>query len=487
MSEDKDEKSAGQVILDAADNKFSLRLELQQNGMECRGAVTSEKPAKRLKTKHLLKELARCGITQGILKDEVDAFCEAVKNPPVATHLLAKGIPPGPGRNGWLELLVKLGDDDSRLQEDEDGRIDFHAQQFFGMVEPGAAIAAIHPPAPGEPGRTVSGEPVPSAPGKPLQLKVGEGARLEDDGLHVVSEMVGRVICDGHNIAVSEAFIVPGNVDFTTGHIDFNGLVEIRGDVLDDFNVRAGKGLKVHGNIGVCHIESDGNIEINGMAGKGRGHIKCGANLLARYLNDVIAFCHGDIIVQNEILNCHLHAGGAILVTNGMIVGGECIAYSGIEAHKIGAVSGVATKVAAGIDYLELCRKNELCGQLTAIDKEIDYIKNTLGPAHEQTPAIDDLPAAIKRLRLRLDELKADRQQLRGQIEAAAAKPAASLTTAAQINVRGRLNEKTIITLGETTEKIRYEREGPFSIIERQDGRTLEFITLRPLRKKHAD
>jgi uncharacterized protein (DUF342 family) len=447
------EQSSIQVLLSEQDNKFSLRLELHNSGMECYGAIISDNPAKKIKPKHVLKALKKSGVSFGVREQEVVGFCEqAVQNPPVANSLLAAGKPPGPGKDGWLELLVKLADDEVQLEEDEYGRIDYRNQYFFSSVEPGDEIGKVHPPVLGTPGITVLGRDIPSTLGEPLQPRVGERVRFEEEGGRLLAEMQGRVVVVAGMVSISEEYLVLGDVDLSIGHIDFNGFVEVRGDVLDEFNIRAGKGIKVHGNVGVCKLESDGNIQIKGMAGKGKGRIECGGNLVALFLNAVMVESHGDVVIQNEIRNCHIFSGGVIVVSRGVIVGGECIAFKGIEASTVGATSGVPTRLTAGFNYLEFCEKNPSFRKIKELEQEINSIEITIGPISKQYLESGAVAGDVKELYARLQEVKTIKTELDSSMEH---QVMTSTGSVCQVNVNSLLNEKAIISLGNTIEKIK--------------------------------
>jgi len=468
-------QSTTQVLLNEQDNKFSLRLELHNNCMECYGAIISDNPPKKIKPKYVLKALKKSGVTFGIQEQEVVGFCEqAVQNPPVPNFMLSAGKPPGPGKDGWLELFVKLADDEVQLQEDEHGRIDYRNQYFFSSVEPGDEIGVVHPPSLGTPGVNVLDREVPSTLGDPLLIRVGEGVRFEEEGGRLLAEMQGRVIADGDMVSISEEYLVPGDVDFSVSHIDFNGFVEVRGDVLDEFNVRAGKGIKVHGNVGVCKLESDGNIQINGMAGKGKGRIQCGGNLVALFLNAVMVESHGDVFIQNEIRNCHVYSGGAIIVSKGMIVGGDCIAFKGIEANTVGATRGGPTRLTAGFNYLEFCEKNPSFRKIKELEQEINSIEITIGPVGKKDLESGSVPGDVKKLYTRLQELKAIKAELDSSMEH---QIMTSKGGVCQVNVNSMLNEKAIISLGNTIEEIKIEQQGSISIVEAiEEGVVLQII-----------
>ena len=42
-------------------------------------------------------------------------------------------------------------------------------------------------------------------------------------------------------IEVSDVYTIKGNVDYTTGDIDFIGAVEVMGDVTDTYHIKANK------------------------------------------------------------------------------------------------------------------------------------------------------------------------------------------------------------------------------------------------------
>lgn len=471
-----------EVLLDEKTNKFSLRLEIHKNGMECLASIPLA-PAKIIKPKQLEKILRKSGIKGKIDPQKVVNFCTQIQaGTPVANFKLVEGCPPGPGKNGWLELNVRTSSDEPEYQEDEKGNIDFRTLNFFGYVEPGEEIGRVQPPEPGPSGMTVTGGIIPAPIGKPLSLYAGEGVRLEDGGHRVIVEMAGRVIYDGSHISISEQYLVGGDVDLSIGHIDFNGFVEIKGDVLDEFDIRAKKGLKINGNVGISQIESEGDVFLGGMAGQGKGQIKCGGNLVARYLNDVLVECDGNVVVQNEIRNCHIKSNGNILVSKGVILGGECIALGGIEAKRIGNPCGARTRLTAGVDFRRQENQKKLHVHLKDVEKRIASITNILEPTSQSEENTDSLPVKIKQLLEKLKDLQSVKTELRAELDALKEKE--TRDGRAKINVGSLLFEGTVINLGETTEELKTEINGAFSIVENIKERTFRYLSHSPLSQK---
>jgi len=86
---------------------------------------------------------------------------------------------------------------------------------------------------------------------------------LKDGAVHYV---------DG-SIAVYDVLEINGDVDFNTGNIDFNGYVNIKGTVEDNFSVKAEKDIEIGGVYGIGGVKliesTGGSIYIRGgVAGK---------------------------------------------------------------------------------------------------------------------------------------------------------------------------------------------------------------------------
>lgn len=475
-------KSSGQtdILLEEDSERHSLRLELLKGALECRCSVTPKSKEGNLTKEEVLALLAAQGITHGINESQVQALCRTLaKGKTASNFLLAEGVQPAPGPDGFLELFVKTSSDTPDYAEDEDGNIDFRTLNFFSNVLPGQEIGVVRPPQLGNEGFTVRGEVLPALFGKPLKLSVGAGARL--DGEKVFAEIEGRVLFDGKTISVTEEYLVQGDVDLSVGNIDFRGFVQVKGDVLDDFDIHAIKGIQVNGNVGICQISSENDIALGGMAGQGRGTISCGGNLVVTYLNDVTVECEGDVVVKNEIRNSRVYCLGTLTIANGNIFGGETYALGGIEAKNVGAFSGIKTRLYAGIDYLQI----KLGRQLDELQMEYIEINDELAILSQQLKLTKILSAEDKKKVLehtkRLEEITQLKQQINEKM--CEAREFAERYANGKINIRGRLGEGVVLHIGESAEEIKLERNGSLSIIENRKEGGFHYLSLTPLSK----
>ncbi len=174
--------------------------------------------------------------------------------------------------------------------------------------------------------------------------------------------------------------MIAGDLDLKTGNIDFHGFVEIRGDVPDDFSIKASKGMKISGNVGACRLEAGGPVEIGSMAGKEIGQILCHGDLKASYLNLASVACHGNVLASNEIRNSQIKSTGQIIVERGSIIGGKAVALEGIEAKILGAMSCVLTQLVAGVYFPDVDRFDYLHQRLRELNAQIKAIHDALGP-----------------------------------------------------------------------------------------------------------
>lgn len=425
--------------------------------------------------------LQQNNIVQTIDYAAIYDFCAAIETglQPEPT-IMARGIEPVSGDDGWFELTVKISGEEAEFKEDKEGNVDLRTRNAFSEIEPDQKLGIVHPPAEGISGITVQGLPIPAASGHPFELIAGEGVVLKYNNRIAFATKSGRALLEKNTLSVVDQLIVPGDVDLSIGNIDFHGFVEIKGEVPDDFSVTATKGIQISGPVGACHLESAGSIEITSMAGKGVGEIVCHGDLRAKFLNQVSVIAFGDVEVANEIRNCRIKSTGKIVVERGGIIGGKCTAMDGIEAKILGTDSGQKTRLVAGVYFPDVDRFEYLREQLHNIGRQIKSINDALGPLKALLKKDRNIAeAACQRLRIlngQLVKLHEDKDKFNAEI--AASKPQEFSTQNPKINVLKSLKEGVCITLGESTEEIKIARSGPMSIIENTQNGGLRFLSL---------
>jgi len=443
---------------------YSLYVWVSDDKLECRCSYVPHEQGSMITRSELNEHLAQSSVKFGLDSEALEDFAvKAAAGQELSMVLLAAGTPPVPGKDGWLSYTAQPSVTVAHVV-DESEKIDLHNVQTFINVMPGDEIGRIIPPQAGVPGRGVTGQVIIAKLPRPLNLKIGENVCISDDGTQLIAETAGRVCAGTDEISVAQEYVVAGDVNFRVGSIVFNGYVEVRGDILDGFNVTAVKGLRVSGNIGACQIKSDGDITFCGMDGMEKGTIECGGNITANFMHDCARVdCAGDVMVDVEIHNCHVNSGGRIMVNKGAIANGSYNALAGIETKKAGSASSVKTTLRAGFDYRdipELVRITDELEKITAQMAEISSFQE-------------------------MEVLRKKRGELTEQLRVIRSRSADKANP--KINIKTIVYDNTLVRIGMTGKQKLEEKDGPISIIENSVEGGLRFLSMTSLDVRAAD
>jgi uncharacterized protein (DUF342 family) len=437
---------------------YSLYVWISDDKLECRCSYVPHEQGSMITRDELNTFIAQSGVKEGLKANALEDFAiRAAAGQPLSMQLIASGTPPIPGKDGWLSFTAQSSVTAASVVDDAQ-KVDLHNVQTFINVMPGDEIGRIIPPERGTAGRSVTGQVLLPPPPKPLNMKIGENIRTSEDGTQLIAEVAGRVCAGSGEISVAQEYVVAGDVNFRVGSIVFNGYVEVRGDILDGFNVTAVKGLRVSGNIGACQIRSDGDITFCGMDGMEKGTVECGGSITANFMHDcALVECGGDLIADVELHNCYVHALGRIVVNKGAIAGGSYTALGGIETRKAGSASSIKTTLRAGFDYRDIPELVRISGELE---------KNTARMA--QTGTFEEL-----------EPLRTARAGLTEQLMAIRNRSAEKANP--KINVKAILYDNTYLRIGMTAKAKINEQDGPISVIENTIEGGVRFLSMTSL------
>ena len=180
----------------------------------------------------------------------------------------------------------------------------------------------------------------------------GNNITTSEDGLRLISDVDGFATLEGDKVFVSNLYEVPADVDNSTGDIEFNGGVIVKGNVRTGFKVKAAGNIEVFGVVEGADLDAGGDVILHrGIQGMSRCRIKAHGNLVSKFIESANVYVDGNINADS-ILNSQVSAHGDIVVTGkgGNIIGGNVRSTTLIEATTIGTAMGVATTVEVGID-----------------------------------------------------------------------------------------------------------------------------------------
>jgi predicted RNA-binding protein Jag len=217
-----------------------------------------------LQSTHVAQKMQEMGIKTGIQKIEI---LKAVETTEPGSFEIAKGIEPQQGKNGWLEILVDTEIKINGPKKLEDGSVDYREIKSIPNVNAGQVFAIVHPPQPGKPGVTVTGEPVSPEPAQELVVQLGKGADFIEKGRKIVALDTGRPNIEYRGmvakISVMPKLLHTADVDLHSGNIRFTGDVEIQGDVDESMSVEATGDILIYGICNRAKIVAGNKIFID--------------------------------------------------------------------------------------------------------------------------------------------------------------------------------------------------------------------------------
>lgn len=312
----------------------------------------------RMSAEEFLNDLQHKGIVYGIRQKEIEAF---FKNPCYATEFtVAQGKPARNGADARIEYYFET-DIQAKPTLSEDGSVDFFHLNTICHCQKGDVLARLFPEDPGEAGQSIYGEPVKPRDVRTAYLKYGRNITLSPDRLTITSEVNGHVMLVEDKVFVSDVLEVE-NVDTATGNIEYEGSVQINGNVVTNFSVKAKGNVEVRGVVEGAVIEAEGNIVIaRGMNGMGKGRLKAGGNVVAKYLENATVKADGYVSTES-ILHSTVMAGTEINVTGrrGFITGGRVSAGNLVHVKTLGSQMGADTIVEVGADPSVKLRVQEI-------------------------------------------------------------------------------------------------------------------------------
>jgi len=286
--------------------------------------------------------------------------------------LVAEGTLPMNGKNGKIEYHFKITKDRTpKIMED--GRVDFRQLNLIENVHAGDVLATITPPVPGRNGMNVIGQQLLAVSGKPVIPPRGKNVNISDDGLVLTAAIDGQVVISDRKINVFQLYEVLGNVDSSTGNINFVGNVVVRGNVLTGFSIEAGGTVEVQGVVEGAYIKAGGDIVLRrGMQGANRGVLISDKSITAKYIENS-SITAAENISCEAIMHSTVQCGGILELggKKGLIVGGNAKVGKEIRAKVIGSVMETVTELDVGTDPIYKERYKFLKEEIEKTESEI--------------------------------------------------------------------------------------------------------------------
>jgi|GEM_PF-1858221 len=372
-------------------------------------------------------ELERQGVVYGIDSAKIDKFLRQVneRREPVLGEVIAKGKPPVDGNDARVDFEFEL-DSVLYLEEDDEGRIDYRDMYKIDCVEGGDLLATVHPPTEAEDGISVLGEPVAGRVGKESRVLAARNVRYDEKEKKFYAEVSGQPCLKGIKLTILPVYMVPHDVDYSTGNIDFLGTIVVNGNVTSGFRVRASEDVRVMGVVEGAEIHAGGEVFVKrGFMGGGKGKIMAKKRVIMRHASAAIIFSESDLLVEDSLLNCDVTCKGKVRVVKGKgsIIGGTIRGAGGVECIHLGTEIGTHTRAIVGEHFLVRRMLNGVNQKLNAnramISKTQDGINsfsdslgegNLMGP--DQMESLKELKEKLKVLQDEMKDLQKQKDEL---------------------------------------------------------------------------
>jgi uncharacterized protein (DUF342 family) len=280
--------------------------------------------------------------------------------------------------------------------------VDFKAISPFRMVRKGDILARISPRVEGVAGIDVMGAVVPHGKSPGSSPKPGKNTLVSGDT--VVAGADGRFVSGEDSFWVSEVLEILGDVDYSTGHIDFPGDVIVQGQIKQGFKVKAGGSLTCARLIDASEIQCGGDLETGqGILGRMQGTVKVGGRVRTKFIENCYVEAGGDVLVSTGCLSSVINTLGSVTTgPRGVIIGGKLSAQKGVSAFQIGSSAGVRTEIHCGVDYRVQQKLTWIRDRNIELALKLKEVEGSLAAKGQRNPRLadlrDKLKAAIRRM-----------------------------------------------------------------------------------------
>ncbi len=326
------ERTSGEFdfLTDIKTTRFTLQIELSRGEEKAYlNIIPPMEEDEPLTLEFIIRELKEKNILQGIKNKTIEKMiAEKIYYEPL---IIASGKETVQGRDGFPELLFLP----EKLRPAPGTKVNLREVPVLQKVQEGQELIRIEKATMGEDGYTITGKLISSTPGKQYRIRPGRNTRYNPEGTHIIATKSGVVCINNDNISVEKLKVIE-KVDASTGHVRFDGIVSIRGNVSDRCSVEAVR-IDIGGSVGKARLRSIGEIRVSqGLKG---AVVQCGSTLLANNMTDTQASVGNHALIDEFVVNSKIYCGSTleILSANGYVSGGVLQAGNLIRLPNVGA------------------------------------------------------------------------------------------------------------------------------------------------------
>ncbi|MDD2585231.1 MAG: FapA family protein [Syntrophomonadaceae bacterium] len=325
------------------------------------------------------KALDKSNVVYGIIADNLN---KALSDQNWGEKILvAEGRTAVDGTDARIIYKFPLPNERVSPRIDDKGKVNYYDLGLIYNVKMGELLVERIPGKEGIAGIDVTGREIPARRGTDFKLPRGKNTVSDENQLYLYATLDGHVSLINGKVSVDPVFTLNGDVDLSSGNIEFLGNIVITGNVNSNFKIKARGDIEIYGFVEGAEVIAEGSIMVRGgITGGVKGMVHAGENIYARFAENSRLEAGKDIIIREAIMQSYVKAGGSLKVTDkrATIVGGVTQATDLIEAKTIGSQLAPQTIVEVGVNPYYRDEYQQLLKKRTEKMKIIDNLNHNL-------------------------------------------------------------------------------------------------------------
>jgi len=374
----------------------SFEVKIDNKNMSAKLNIKQARGGESLNCDDVFESILELSLYEDFLDKELISECiNSIKD---ETPVIAEGIPAINGKDSEFEVLFH-GDRKHAPTEEFNGSVDHYKTMEYITVEENQQLMGKSPRTDGKAGRDIFGEKILPVKGNEIPFVLDDSVRIDPNDPNVLlAAKKGHPLVIENGVKVDDTLILD-NADLDSGDIDFDGSVQILGEVKPNVEINASGDIFVNGMVENASLIAGHNITIKGGIYKNIVHdddeqehqcenmLEANGEIIANYCNGICVSAKKDILIENYSMHCCLHSDQSIIVGvnngKGVLIGGHTHAGHNITATTVGSDAYVKTEV--------------VCGSLTKIRRQYKKIKYNIKRTRKEQAVLEEILESIKK------------------------------------------------------------------------------------------
>ena len=298
---------------------------------------------------------------------------------------LATGVAPGKSKDATIKCNFDV--DPLKIGKIKAGDIiDFRDRGEIPQVNEEDVIALKVPGSQGKEGIDIFGHKIEARKPDDIKLRVGKGAKLSSDKSGATANFDGKPVRTPAGIIdVMPLLKITGDIGIETGHVLFDGDIQVTGVVESGFKVTAGS-LTVNELDGAT-VDIRGDLNVKGGIIDSKVHV--GGDLKAKYVRNSTINAVGDVAITTEIRESEMEIGGELIADKCHLFGSKMGAGGDITLQDVGSGVSEASTITLASGAAYNAEKIVLSTAKAKQQGHIDRLQNNINEYNEQNESIN--------------------------------------------------------------------------------------------------